>query len=108
MATAEENHKAIFRVLDSMDAPHGGKLLKLRFESGDTPATCEIKGATLLLASPDGEASCTVRVEAFALFGGRPSDDRLRRTGRVDIHVSEVEGNADNIGPKWSASGPIP
>ena len=24
------------------------------------------------------------------------------------IHVSEVEGNADNIGPKWSASGPIP
>jgi len=108
MATAAENHKAIFRVLDSMDAPHGGKLLKLRFESGDTPGTREIKGATFLLASPDGKASCTVRVEAFALFGGRPSDDRLRRTGRVDVHVSEVEGNADNIGPKWSASGPIP
>ena len=107
MATVGRNHKAVFRVLDSMDAPHGGWILKLRFESGDTPATREIKGANLLLASPDGDATCTVRVEAFAVFGGRPSDDRLRRTGRVDVHVSQVEGDAGNIGPMWKASGPI-
>ena len=108
MATIRQNHKTVFRVLDSMDAPHGGRILKLRFESGDTTTTREISGATLLLTSPDGDASCTVRVEGFAVFGGRPSDDRLRRTGRVDVHVTEVEGDSGAIGATWQASELIP
>ncbi|MEE2669490.1 MAG: hypothetical protein VYD78_05760 [Gemmatimonadota bacterium] len=108
MATTGQNDRAVFRVLDSMDAPHGGRILKLRFESGETPTTREISDATLLLTSPDGDESCIVRVKGFAVFGGRPSNDRLRRTGRVDVHVTEVEGDSVAVGATWQASELIP
>ena len=35
MEIVARKHKAIFRVLDSMEAPYGGWFLKLRFEAGD-------------------------------------------------------------------------
>ena len=35
------------------------------------------------------------RVLAFALFGGKPSNDRFARTGRVDLQVEEL----DETGP---------
>ena len=108
MATVTQEHKAVFRVLDAMDAPHGGRLLKLRFQSGEAPRTRELKGATLRAESPDGQRSCRIRVDGFALFGGRPSDDRVHRTGRLDVHVTAVEGDADDIGPRWKISGPLP
>ena len=101
-----ENHKATFRVLDSLDAPHGGRFLKLRFEAGDAPSIRELKGATLRITSPDGATSFDVKVHGFPVFGGHPSDDRLRRTGRVDLHVMTDE-DAPTIGPKWKVSGPI-
>ena len=107
MATITQGHKAVFRVLDAMDAPHGGRLLKLRFQSGETPRTRELKGATLRAESPTGQSSCRIRVAGFALFGGRSSDDRIHRTGRVDVHVSAVEGDAGAIGLKWEISGPL-
>ena len=107
MATITQGHKAVFRVLDAMDAPHGGRLLKLRFQSGEAPRTRELKGATFRADSPDGQRSCSIRVDGFALFGGRPSDDRIHRTGRVDVHVSAVEGDAGAISLKWEVSGPL-
>jgi hypothetical protein len=41
-----------------------------------------------------------LRVLGFALFGGKPSDDRLARTGRVDVHVEEL-GEGDPVGLRW-------
>ncbi len=107
METVARKHKAIFRVLDSMEAPYGGWFLKLRFEAGDAPTIRELKGANLSVSSPDGATSFEVEVKGFPLFGGRPSDDRLHRTGRVDIHVAPLDGSGLAIGPKWKVAGPI-
>ena len=107
MELAPKNHKATFRVLDSMEAPHGGWFLKLRFAAGDAPTLRELKGAILLVSSPDGATSFEVKVRGFPLFGGHPSDDRLHRTGRVDLHVAVLDGNERSIGLKWKVSGPL-
>ena len=103
-----KKHKAIFRVLDSLEAPHGGWFLKLRFEAGDAPTLRELKGATLNVSSPDGATSFDVKVHGFPLFGGHPSDDRLRRTGRVDLHVDVSNQTGAPIGLKWKVSVPPP
>ena len=34
-----------FRVLDAMDAPHGGRILRLRLQSGEAPSIGELRGA---------------------------------------------------------------
>ena len=107
MESVSRNHKAIFRVLDSLEAPYGGWFLKLRFEAGDAPTIRELKGAILRVSSPDGATSFEVKVHGFPVFGGHPSDDRLRRTGRVDIHVALLDGSGGAIGPKWKVSGPL-
>ena len=106
MKSVTRNHKAIFRVLDALEAPYGGWFLKLRFEAGDAPTIRELKGANLSVSSPDGATSFDVRVHGFPVFGGHPSDDRLHRTGRVDIHVVLLDGSRGPIGPKWKVSGP--
>ena len=110
MTSVTQEHKAVFRVLDVLDAPHtgSGRLLKLRLRAGEALTTRELRGAILRADSPDGRMSCRIRVAGFALFGGRPSDDRIRRTGRVDIHVWPVEGDAEAIGVRWKVSGPVP
>jgi hypothetical protein len=106
MKSVARNHKATFRVLDSLEAPYGGWFLKLRFEAGDAPTIRELRGAKLRVSSPDGATSFEVKVHGFPLFGGHPSDDRLHRTGRVDIHVVLLNGSGGVIGPKWKVSGP--
>lgn len=98
---------AIFRVLDAFEAPYGGWFLKLRFEAGDAPTMRELKSATLSVSSPDGATSFEVKVHGFPLFGGHPSDDRLHRTGRVDIHVAPLDGTERVIGLRWKVSGPL-
>jgi hypothetical protein len=106
MESTAKSHKAIFRVLDAFEAPYGGWFLKLRFEAGDTPTLRELKTAILSVSSPDGATSFEVRVTGFPVFGGQPSDDRIRRTGRVDLHVDTLDGNERKIGVKWKVSGP--
>lgn len=106
METIAKKHKAIFRVLDSMEAPYGGRFLKLRFEAGDALTLKELKNAILSASPPDGETSFEVRVTGFPVFGGHPSDDRLRRTGRVDLHVETLAESDPTIGIKWTVSGP--
>jgi hypothetical protein len=88
-----------FRVLDAMEAPHGGRILRLRLESGEMPSVGSLRGARLTARSPDGKTGA-MRVRGFAVFGGRPSDDRLARTGRLDLHV-EPEGDGPPIGLRW-------
>jgi len=90
---------AIFRVLDAMNAPHSGRILRLRLQAGEAPPVSALKGAEMVAVAPDGRR-CRLRVDGFAVFGGKPSDDRLTRTGRVDVHVQELDENGP-VGLQW-------
>ncbi len=92
----------VFRVLDAMDAPHSGRILRLRLESGEPPSIKSLKGAHMVARSPEGE-ECRIRVEGFALIGGRPSNDRLARTGRVDLHIAEMDDGGP-VGLRWEVT----
>lgn len=89
----------VFRVLDAMDAPHSGRILRLRLQSGEAPSIKSLKGAQLRAISPDGR-ECRVKVLGFAAFGGKPSDERLARSGRVDVQVEELD-DAGPVGLRW-------
>lgn len=91
-----------FRVLDALDAPHGGRILRLRLQDGDAPSVKELKGARMRAVSPEG-VERAFEVTGFALFGGTPSDDRLARTGKIDVHVEE-EGEGPPISLRWTVS----
>ena len=106
MSPASRSHKTVFKVLDVLDAPHGGRLLKLRLQSGETPTIRELRGARMRAQSPDGETTCACAIESFALFGGRSPDERLARTGRVDVVIASGE-EEDQIGLTWHLSGPV-
>lgn len=91
----------VFRVLDAMDAPHRGRILRLRLQSGEAPSIKALKGATLEATGPDGR-TVSLEVTGFAVFGGKASDDRLARTGRVDVHV---DGDPDQqVGLRWEVT----
>jgi hypothetical protein len=92
----------VFRVLDAMDAPHTGRILRLRLQGGDAPPPRSLKGARLKGTAPDG-TTAYARVIGFALFGGKPSAARLARTGRVDVHVEE-EGDGGPISLRWEVT----
>ena len=91
-----------FRVLDAMDAPHSGRILRLRLQSGEAPSIKSVKGSEMTAVSPHGD-ECRFRVLGFALFGGKPSDQRLARTGRIDVHVEELDEGGP-IGLKWEVT----
>jgi len=92
----------VFRVLDAMDAPHSGRILRLRLQSGEAPLVKSLIGSEMLALSPEG-TQCRLRVTGFALFGGKPSNDRLARTGRMDVHIDELDENGP-IGLRWEVS----
>lgn len=106
MASQRTAERTSFRVVDALAAPHGGRILRLRLRSGAAPTVRALKGARLRAVSPDGESEATVRVDGFAVFGGHPSDDRLARTGRIDVHVVQEEGD-DPVTLRWEVSGPL-
>jgi hypothetical protein len=89
----------VFRVLDAMDAPLSGRILRLRLQSGEAPSVRSLKGSEMVAVSPTGER-CRIRVKAFAVFGGKPSDDRFTRTGRIDVQVEEIGGGGP-VGLQW-------
>ena len=92
----------MFRVLDAMDAPHSGRILRLRLQSGEAPSIRSLKGSEMIATSASGQQR-RVRVRGFAVFGGKPSDNRLTRTGRVDLHVEEM-GGGDPVGLRWEVT----
>lgn len=89
-------------VVDAMDAPYAGRILRLRHQEGPPLTVKGLKGSRFRAVSPGGDER-TFRVRSFALFGGRVSDERLARTGRVDVHVVEDEapGDVPPIGLQW-------
>ncbi len=92
----------VFRVLDAMDAPHTGRILRLRLQNGEAPTIRSLKGARLRATAPDGR-SASARVAGFATFGGKASDARLARTGRIDVHVTDLEGDGP-ISLQWEVT----
>ena len=87
-----------FRVLDAMDAPHSGRILRLRLQSGEAPSVKSLKGKEMRATGPEGD-TCRFKVLGFAVFGGKPSNQRFARTGRIDLNVEELEGGP--IGLQW-------
>jgi len=107
MADRTANHKAVFRILDAMEGPHEGRILKLRLQTGEPPTMKELKGARMTATSPDGAVQCEIRVAGFVLFGGRPSDERLARTGRIDVNIDATDDAVDRVSARWQVVGPI-
>ena len=100
--------RATFRVVTALDHPHGGRILRLRLVGGEAPPLKELKQCRLEGRGPGGETA-TVEVDGFAVFGGRPSDQRLARTGRIDVRLPPVEENADaaSLDRGWELVGPL-
>lgn len=92
----------VFRVLDAMDAPHAGRILRLRLQAGEAPKVRALKGARLNAKAPDGRTS-TATVGGFVLFGGKPTDERFARTGRVDVHIRDESGDGP-ISLQWEVT----
>ncbi len=90
----------VFRVIDALDAPHGGRILRLQLQDGPPPRVRDLKGSRLTATAPDGSRR-SVTVKGFAAFGGRVSDRRLADTGRIDIHVREDASDVQPVSIKW-------
>jgi len=85
-----------------MDAPHTGRILRLRLQAGETPRVRALRGAQLRATAPDGR-TCTATVNGFALIGGKPGDERLARTGRVDVIIRDEAGDGP-ISNQWEVA----
>jgi hypothetical protein len=102
MASETTQGTVVFRVLDAMNGPLSGRILRLRLQSGEAPTISSLKGSEMVATGPDGQ-TCRFRVTGFAVFGGKPSNDRLTRTGRVDVHVEELDDGGP-IGLRWEVT----
>lgn len=88
------------KVIDALDHPHGGRVLRLRLLEGPSPTVRGLKGSTLEAKGPRGEVR-RARVLGFPIFYGKVSDARIRETGRIDVHVEE-EGEGTPISLTWT------
>lgn len=107
MAAEKPHGPARFRVVNALDAPYTGRIIRLRLQEGEPPKIRDLKGARLLAQSPSG-ATENLRVLGFPAIGGKPSDDRLVRTGRVDLLVGPENGaGRANVSNRWIVTGPL-
>jgi len=100
MATGGVRKTPVFRVIDALDAPHGGRILRLQLQDGPPPRVRDLRGSRLTATAPDGTRQ-SVTVTGFAAFGGRVSNRRLADTGRVDVHVREDASGTEPVSIKW-------
>lgn len=94
MAASGVRQTPVFRVIDALDAPHGGRILRLQLQDGPPPRVRDLRGSRLTATAPDGSRQ-SVTVTGFAAFGGKVSDRRLADTGRVDVHVRDDAPDVD-------------
>jgi len=98
--------KPAFLVIDATDAPFRGRIVRLRLQGGPAPTVRALKGASLEARSPRGDQE-SLRVLGFFLGGGRPSDARLSRTGRVDLLVEKEDGEGrPEVSSGWEVAVP--
>ena len=102
--SSKNKFKSVFGVVDAHDHPHGGRILRLRLRKGEALSLGELKGSTLVATAGNG-TEITLRPQGFAVFGGKVSDARLARTGRVDIHATDER--VDEIDVGWQVCGPV-
>jgi hypothetical protein len=105
MSPDKQAGRPVFRVVDAMKAPYSGQILRVRLAEGKAPSLREIKGSRFRARSPDGTET-TVRVDAFSTIGGKQSDARFARTGRLDLVVSQDPGEP-RVALRWSLTGPV-
>lgn len=87
------------KVIDALDHPHGGRILRLRLLDGPPPTVRGLRGAKLQASGPRGQER-QLRVLGFPVTGGKVSDGRIRESGRIDLHVEE-EGEGSPIDLTW-------
>ena len=96
-----------FNVSDALDVPLRGFLLRLRRTEGSGSVRDLGPGSQLRLTAPDGRER-TVTVVAMSLTGGRNTQERLEKTGQLDVIIPSdqaYEGGPIDIG--WTAEGPL-
>ena len=103
MSDSGQGH-ASFRVSDAYEVPLRGMMLRLKVMGG-TPSMKDFKrGAAIRVSSPQGDGR-TVRVKDIGVISGRAKQDRLDRTGEIDVLVSREDGLADPpVGIGWTAA----
>ncbi|MBI4540759.1 MAG: hypothetical protein HY704_14755 [Gemmatimonadetes bacterium] len=100
MATKHGDHEVVFRVIDAMDAPLGGRIVRLRVLEG-RPTVKSLKGAALKAISPRNGAQRVVRIRDFSIVGGRPSDRRIAESGRCDLLIEDPAAGEEPIEVGW-------
>ena len=105
MSPDKQTGAPVFRVIDAMDAPYSGQILRVRLSGGRTPPLKEIKGSRFKARAPEGTET-SVMVQTFSMIGGKPSDARFNRTGRLDLVVVQDPGEPP-VGLRWTLTGPV-
>lgn len=97
-----------FNVSDALDVPLRGFLLRLRLVDGDVSASDIASGTRLRLTGPEG-AERVVTVRDKSLTGGRNTQERLGKTGQIDVIIGSDEAYAGGVpvGIGWAAEGPL-
>lgn len=95
---------ARFRVSDVYEVPLRGVMLRLKVAGGE-PSMKDLKpGAPITVWSPEG-ARRTVSIKDIGLISGRAKQERLERTGEIDVLVSREDGFGDPpVGIGWTAA----
>ena len=108
MKKSSHSGSARFNVSDALDVPLRGFLLRLRRVEGELAVDDIAPGGRLRLTSPEG-ITRDVTVRAKSLTGGRNTQERLDKTGQIDVIIGSEEAYADGIpvGIGWSAEGPV-
>jgi hypothetical protein len=82
-----------FRISDAVEVPMRGYLLRLRLLEGSPRISELAPGRRLRLRAPDGTER-VVRVQDYAVVGGRATQARLERTRELDIVISREDALA--------------
>lgn len=95
MASRNESNGVRFRVSDAVAVPLRGMLLRLRRVEGRPSMKRLAKGSKLHLVAPDGTER-DVTIVDYSATGGRATQERLDRTGELDVVISAEDAIADD------------
>ncbi len=96
-----------FRVSDAVAVPLRGMLLRLRRIEGQPSMKQLRKGSKLRLIAPDGSER-DITIVDYSTTGGRATQERLDRTGELDIVISPDDALVDDTPVEigWFATAP--